>query len=182
MVLNLILFLIDTENICKHFLSLNKTQPFLKHLYLFLGKNNSSFFRIKRKILGIFIMAFYFDDQIIFNYFNKILACFGNNKFDSNLIPKLLEMLTKKQSALINSIITLPTPSLLEEFSKDKEGSIIKKLYIFYVFLNSKYATNFGNENEYTALFEFFGRNAGYTKEGIKGTLKAIKRAYKRNV
>ena len=130
-----------------------------KKLYIFINNmcillNNSSNFRLQRKILSFFLSLFRTDDEILFAFFRKIENIIDEKNISSNIVTKMQQILRNKQKEYIDFIVG--DKDIEQKMRNNSVTYICQKLKVLVFLLSGSQANYIFNEKDYVELLKFF--------------------------
>ena len=156
MILNIIIFCVQSEEDMMMFIDYfgkDEVYFFIDNMCSLLENINN--FRLKRKILGLFVDFFRYSDDIILNFFRKVEKIIDNNNISSNIVIKLQQIMKNKQQNYINLVLENKTE--VEEKLKNNEIETICYIIQFLTFILSGFQGNFiFEEKKYISFLKYF--------------------------
>ena len=148
-----------------------------KKLYLFINNmcillNNSSNFRLQRKILSFFLCLFKVDDEILFTFLRKIENIIDENNISSNIVTKMQQILRNRQKEYIEFIIG--DKDIAQKIRNNSVEFICKKLKVLVFLLSGTQANYIFCEKDYVELLRFF-RNLRLKNFQVDEQLRQLK-------
>ena len=148
-----------------------------KKLYLFINNmcillNNSSNFRLQRKILSFFLCLFKVDDEILFTFLRKIENIIDENNISSNIVTKMQQILRNRQKEYIEFIIG--DKDIAQKIRNNSVEFICKKLKVLVFLLSGSQANYIFCEKDYVELLRFF-RNLRLKNFQVDEQLRQLK-------
>jgi hypothetical protein len=181
MILNIIIFCIQSDEDTKMFIeNYGKDEVFffIDNMCFLLQKIEC--FRLKRKIIGLLIAFFQYNDEIILNFFRKIENIIINYNISSNVITKLQQIMKNKQKYYINLIISNKN-GIKEKIKKNEIDSICYLIRFFIYILSGSQGSYIFDEKEYVNLLKCF-RELNIKNQTINELIVQLKIRIKRLV
>jgi hypothetical protein len=181
MILNIIIFCIQSDEDTKMFIeNYGKDEVFffIDNMCFLLQKIEC--FRLKRKIIGLLIAFFQYNDDIILNFFRKIENIIIYYNISSNVITKLQQIMKNKQKYYINLIISNKI-GIKEKIKKNEIDSICYLIRFFIYILSGSQGSYIFDEKEYVNLLKCF-RELNIKNQTINELIVQLKIRIKRLV
>ena len=181
MIINIIIFCIQSDEDTKMFIeNYGKDEVFffIDNMCFLLQKIEC--FRLKRKIIGLLIAFFQYNDEILLNFFRKIENIIINYNISSNVITKLQQIMKNKQKYYINLIISNKN-GIKEKIKKNEIDSICYLIRFFIYILSGSQGSYIFDEKEYVNLLKCF-RELNIKNQTINELIVQLKIRIKRLV